>query len=168
MPNMGQVINSHNSKISAQNNPQPDPPGCNCRGGVGSCPVRGVCQTTGVVYQATVTREDNGEEETYTGLTSRSFKDRYYEHTQDINSETRKGTTLSNYIWKLKKNNIKHSLSWKILARRKDFNPATRRCNLCIREKYCIIFQPEGASLNSRSELFATCRHRKKLLLENT
>ena len=65
MPNMGQVINSHNSKISAQNNPQPDPPGYNCREGLASCPVRGVRQTTG---------EDNGEVETYTGLTSRSFK----------------------------------------------------------------------------------------------
>ena len=39
---------------------------------------------------------------------------------------------------------------------------------LCIREKYFIIFQPEGASLNSRSELFTTCRHRKKQLLANT
>ena len=38
--------------------------------------------------------------------------------------------------------------------------------NLCLREKFCIIFKPEGASLNGRSELFSTCRHR--LLLDNT
>ena len=93
---------------------------------------------------------------------------RLYEHTQDINNEKRNGTSLSNYIWKLKKQNIKHKISWKILSRRKSFNPATRRCNLCLREKFCIIFKPEGASLNSRSELFSTCRHRKTLLLENT
>ena len=168
MPNMGQAISRHNNRISAENQPQPDPPGCNCRGGPNSCPVKGACQTQGVVYQATVVREDQGKTETYTGLTSRHFKDRLYEHTQDFNNEKRTGTTLSNHIWKLKNQKINHTISWKILARSKPFNPATRKCNLCIREKYYIIFKPEGATLNSRSELFSTCRHRKKLLLENT
>ena len=37
-----------------------------------------------------------------------------YEQTQDINNEKRNGTSLSNYIWKLKKQNIKHKISWKI------------------------------------------------------
>ena len=168
MPNMGQAISRHNNRIAAENQPQPDPPGCNCRGGPNSCPVKGACQTQGVVYQATVVREDQGKTETYTGLTSRHFKDRLYEHTQDFNNEKRTGTTLSNHIWKLKNQKINHTISWKILARSKPFNPATRKCNLCIREKYYIIFKPEGATLNSRSELFSTCRHRKKLLLENT
>ena len=168
MPNMGQVINNHNTKISAQSQPEPTPPGCNCKNGPATCPVDGVCQTRGVVYQATVVREDNNITETYTGLTARPFKDRLYEHTQDMNNENRKGTSLSKYVWKLKKQNIRHNVSWKILSRRTSFNPATKRCNLCLREKFCIIFKPEGASLNSRSELFSTCRHRKTLLFENT
>ena len=167
MPNMGQVISSHNTKISAQSQTQSPPPGCNCRYGPEACPVDGACQTRGVVYQATVTREDNNKSETYTGPTARTFKDRLYEHTQDINNEKRKGTSLSNYVWKLKKQNVRHNITWKILSRRKSFNPATRRCNLCLREKFCIIFKPEGASLNSRSELFSTCRHRKKHLIFN-
>ena len=50
--------------------------------------------------------------------------------------------------------------TWKILAKGNSFNPATRECDLCLKEKFCIIFQPEGASLNDTSELFATCRHR--------
>ena len=70
--------------------------GCNCQGGLNSCPVDGACQTKGVVYQATVLREDNGIKETYTGLTSRHFKDRYYKHRQNFNSEAREGTSLSN------------------------------------------------------------------------
>ena len=108
------------------------------------------------MYQASVTREDNGRTETYTGLTARSFKERLYEHTQDINNKKRQGTSLSNYVWKLKKQNVRHKISWKILSSRTSFNPATRRCNLCLREKFCIIFKPEGASLNSRSELVST------------
>ena len=98
MPNIGQVISSYNTKISAQSQTQSPPPGCNCRYGPAACPVDGACQTRGVVYQATVTREDNNKSETYPGLTARTFKDRLYEHTQDINNEKRKGTSLSNYV----------------------------------------------------------------------
>jgi hypothetical protein len=58
------------------------------------------------VYQATVEREDNNTSETYTGLTSRRFKDRYYEHRQDMADMNRKGTSLSNHIWKLKTNTM--------------------------------------------------------------
>ena len=45
------------------------PPHCNCRD-KSSCPVPGRCATTNVVYQATVTREDQGTSTTYTGLAS--------------------------------------------------------------------------------------------------
>ena len=69
---------------------------------VPTCPVGGECQVKGVVYQATVTREDNGKKETYTGLTSRRFKDRWYEHTQDISHQKREGKSLDHYVWKLK------------------------------------------------------------------
>ena len=37
-----------------------------------------------------------------------------------------------------------------------------------MKEKLYIIFRPEGATLNAQSELYGSCRHRKKLLLENT
>ena len=165
---MGQVISKHNSKVARQEHGQPTPAGCNCRGGVANCPVDGACLTQGVVYQATVTREDNQAKETYTGLTARPFKSRLYEHRQDFNSRKREGTTLSKFIWKLKDQNIPHKLEWKLLLRSQSFNPSTKQCSLCLREKYCIIFQPEGATLNSRSEIFSTCRHRLKPLLTNT
>ena len=58
-------------------------------------------------------------------------------------------------------------IKWKIIDRGKRFNPSTRKCNLCLKEKYHIIFQPSSASLNKRSELFSTCRHRLQQLLEN-
>ena len=103
MPNMGQVINRHNAKIvklPAQETILP----CNCQQGPQSCPVDGACQTRGVVYQATVST-DTGKVETYTGLTSRRFKDRYYEHTSDIKHQDNEGTSLSNHVWKLKNSN---------------------------------------------------------------
>ena len=64
--------------------------------------------------------------------------------------------------------NENYEVKWSIIDRAKEFNPDTKKCRLCIKEKYYIIFQPECASLNDRSELFSTCRHRKKKLLANT
>ena len=163
--NMGQMINRHNAKIVNIQAQDVIPP-CNCQQGPQSCPVDGTCQTWGVVYQASVTT-DTGKLETYTGLTSRRFKDRYYEHTSDMKHEENEGTSLSNHVWKLKKANVPHTITWKILNRAQSYNPSTRRCNLCIREKFNIMFRPEGATLNNRSEFFSTCRHRLKPLLEN-
>ena len=154
MPNMGQAINKHNSKIAKQGEEQQPTPGCNCRGGVPTCPVGGACQTEVVVYQDTVTREDNNTAETYTGLTSRRFKDRWYEHTQDISHQKREGTGLSHFVWKLKEKDVPHKIEWKLLMKSQSFNTSRRTCYLCLKEKFCIMFRPEGASLNSRSEFF--------------
>ena len=38
--------------------------------------------------------------------------------------------------------------------------------SLCLKEKFYIIFNPAGASLNQRTELFSVCRHRQDMLLE--
>ena len=129
--------------------------------------MEGACTTKGVIYQATVTRADNGKQETYTGLTSRRFKDRYYEHTGDFKHRDRDGTGLSEYVWKLKDQDTPYNLSWKILTRRQSFDPSRMKCDLCLTEKYFILFHPEGATLNKRSEFFATCRHRLQPLLAN-
>ena len=109
-----------------------------------------------------------GALETYTGLTSREFKTRLYEHHSDFNNQTREGTSLSNFIWKLKSDRIPYTINWKILMRSQSFNPSNKTCSLCLKEKYCIMFRPEGATLNARSEFFSTCRHRLKPLLKNT
>ena len=117
MPNMSQNLAKHNAKV-CKNQEQDPLPACNCRGGPTVCPLGGACQTRSVVYQATVLREeDNSTSETYTGLTSRRFKDRYYEHRQDMASRNRKGTSLSNYVWKLKTTPTPFTISWKILSK---------------------------------------------------
>ena len=164
MPNMSQIISSHNSKVKCDQTQEPKSPlALQLQGGGGlqKCPVNGACQTVGVIYQATVTRNDDGSTETYTGLTSRRFKDRIYEHTSDMNNQKNKGTTLSNHVWKLKQQNKGFETKWKILSRGRSFNPSTRQCNLCLKEKYFIMFKP------NRSEFFSTCRHKTKPLLHS-
>ena len=168
MPNMKQILSKHNAKVAKPQQDQQPPPGCNCRGGAANCPLDGACQTKGLIYEAEVTRGDYNTKEYYTGLTDRSFKVRYDEHNSDFRNQARKGTCLSKYVWKLKRENVPYSISWKIIARGRGFNPTTRSCQVCLKEKYLIMFRPEGATLNSRDEFFSTCRHRLKRLLSKT
>ena len=132
---------------------------------MGECPLDGKCLSHSVVYQATVT-DENSKIETYTGLTKNTFKKRFYKHRDSFKvKDPENSTTLSTHIWKLKESNKQFHVKWSIIGKAQSFNPVTKRCNLCLKEKYNIIFQPEGASLNQRSEFFSTCRHRMNGLL---
>ena len=46
-----------------------------------SCPLSNKCLTASVVYQATVTRSDKNEKQTYVGHTEGEFKTRFNNHT---------------------------------------------------------------------------------------
>ena len=96
----------------------------------------------------------------------------------------RYSTSLSKYVRELKDQSIDYMLEWTIIARAQSHiladlgfevlkpkypggggstpppSPA-----ICLKENYCIMFQPEGSTLNSIYELYNTCRHRPKLLL---
>ena len=97
---------------------------------------------------------------------SHTFKKRYYSHRQSFNGRNlQHSTTLSSHIWNLKDKNLNYNVKWNTIDRAPRFNPVTKKCRLCLKEKYYIIFQPEGAKLNERSELFSTCRHRTRDLL---
>ena len=164
--NLARTINSHNSKILSP--PKEDnPKECNCRKNT-VCPVQGKCLQEGVVYQATVKRED-GITDTYIGLTATSFKVRWTNHKSNFRTRNPKNkTALSKHIWKLQDQNVQYEISWKIVSRARPFNHVTGVCNLCIREKYFIIFKPEMASLNLRDEIAGPCLHKQKELLKKS
>ena len=73
---MQNVISVHNKAIlekQSQTNITDASTECNCRQNV-SCPLSGKCLTQSVVHQATVTREDTAEENTYVGHTGANSK----------------------------------------------------------------------------------------------
>lgn len=136
---------------------------CNCRRKA-ECPMSGDCLSAGIIYQATV--DVSGGKETYIGLTETTFKTRYANHKMSFNHEKhRHNTELSKYIWQLKERDKAYSITWRILARASPYNPATKRCNLCIAEKYFIIYKHTMGTLNKRDELTSTCRHAGKYSL---
>ena len=133
------------------------------------CPLEGACLTEGVIYEAKVTRLDNNTSEFYTGVTVNTFKQRYYGHSYDFRHRSQRTSLCpSSHISDLKDAGVNYNLFWKIIARSRGFNPTTRFCQACLKEKYYIMFRPEGETHNNRSKFYNTCRHRKKLLLENT
>lgn len=163
-PNMKQIIDGHNkatirnAKTSEDSRPQRL---CNCRN-ENECPLGGQSE---VVYQATVdTRE---ETETYVGLTATDFKTRWRNHRMSFNHKRqRNDTELSKYLWELKEKRVDYLISWKIIARARSYSNATKRCNLCLTEKFFILSYPHEASLNKRSEIISNCRHRRKYILK--
>ena len=108
-------------------------------------------------------------EENYAGLTADTFKLCHGNHKKSFKNENDSTeTTLSVCIWKLKSENIDFNINWKIIDRGKSFSPVSKTCQLCTKEKFLIIFNPELASLNTRNELGSNCRHKSKLLLKNS
>ena len=124
-----------------------------------NCPLPGACNQEGVIYQAEITNS-NGDSETYVGL-AKNFKRRYYKHMRSINKPSSdNSSTFSTYYLKEENMGRNPQIKWTILEKNiPHYNPVTKKCQLCIREKYNILFKPELCSLNSRQELFAHCRH---------
>ena len=112
-------------------------------------------------------RLDTMECESYTGLIASTFKRRYYGHNSSFNNKNSRQTTLSRHCWNLKDNNIQFERKWSILAHAKPYNPVTKTCRLCLKEVYYILYKPETASLNSKSEVFGWCKHRQRWTLAN-
>ena len=104
----------------------------------------------------------------YIGCTDGPFKTRYANHKQSFkNYKHSSATTLSNYIWTLKKCQKDYKVSWEILSKAVPYFCGTRKCDLCLTEKVLIATADPSPLLNSRAELISKCRHRNKYLLMN-
>jgi len=166
MPNIKQHIDSHNKRILKNTNQENTTnKTCNCRRPA-DCPLNGNCLTANNIYQATVTRHDNNTDETYIGICATDFKTRYRNHkTSFTHSDKRNQTELSKHIWTLKDSDIDYTIHWKTLRQAKPYTSNTKKCYLCLTEKYYIICKPNLCTLNRRNELASVCRHRRSYLL---
>ena len=171
MPNIASIINKHNKKLlrqAAPNNNTNNSRKCNCRVKA-NCPMKGHCLESNIIYQATVTNTTNNKRETYIGLTGTDFKTRYNNHMHSFRHVRNKNATeLSKYVWKLKDDNINYNIDWKIISKAATNYNSKNTCNLCIKEKYYIIYCNHMASLNERQGIISTCRHMSKYMLNSS
>ena len=168
MPNVASIIKTHNNQVlkSRPTEPSQQKKLCNCRQ-PSDCPLNGECLASGIVYKATVTAGGKGEKH-YIGLSEGAFKQRYSNHLLSIRHERYSNRTeLSKYIWDLNREGTSFSISWSICKRASAYSSGSKRCQLCLAEKLCIITADRESMLNKRSELVSTCQHRSKFLLSN-
>ena len=111
-----------------------------------------------------ITTKFSNKDETYTGCT-KDFKTRCQAHLRSFENIKNKQTTLSSYVWSLKHASTPYTIRWSHRARGRPYNPSTGVCRLCLLEKYFILFEQDGASLNQRDEFFGHCFHKKPQLL---
>ena len=163
---MKSIISSHNKKLLNDTNPHKKAKkDCNCR--EPPCPLGDKCQTSAMVYIATVDPDDA----LYVGATEDTFKLRYGNHKKSFNNKKYGNETkLSNHVWDLKKQEITPTVSFKTLELSQPYMPGSRRCALCTAEKTQIQRHTKcfpRKCLNSRTELINTCRHRARWKLKN-
>lgn len=166
MPNMSSIVNSHNQKV-LNNNQESQTRKCNCKTKE-ECPLQGECLSQSLVYRAHITNDKDNNHANYIGLTEHSFKDRLYKHRNSLRYRSKiNATELSKYIWNLRDNNVDNAkIKWSVLDRAPAFKNGAKRCDLCLTEKFHIIFQ-KFPLLNKRNELLSSCRHVNKHLLCN-
>ena len=95
--------------------------------------------------------KNDGTSEKYIGLTSMTFKASLGVHNNSFKDIEANQTSLSNHIWELKNKKETPKIKWKIVDRAKPFSPVTGKCQLCTKEKYYILFDPEWATMNSKN-----------------
>ena len=104
----------------------------------------------------------------YTGATETKFKIRQSNHNQTFKNPGRRNETkLANYIWDLKEENKSFQISWKLHRQSVPYQCGSRKCDLCLSEKYDILKSDPKTSINKRSEILNYCRHRAKFKLKN-
>ena len=165
MENMSSIIKNHNRKI-AEKREDTTQKSCNCRK-KDQCPLIGNCQSTCMIYKATVTT-DTKDTKLYFGLTETSFKSRFANHKYSFNHKKHENSTeLSKYIWNLKQKGQVYNIDWSIVTKATPYTNATKRCDLCVTEKLCIINADKNNLLNKRTELVSKCRHENKFYIMN-
>ena len=165
LPSMSSIISSHNKNVlyPIQNNTTKT---CNCRN-KNACPLNGNCLDSQVVYKCHIKTNNTDDGAHYIGLTANTFKQRWSGHNSDFRHEKNANSTrLSNHIWELKNKQITPIMSWEIIDHARPYVNGSKKCNLCLTEKYHIITSDLNL-VNKRSELISKCRHVNKYLLKN-
>ena len=149
MKNLNSIISLHNKSLLKKQ--KQDVQLCNSRNQI-NCPLQGMYLTKSIIYQAIVKYKENVK--FYIGHSETACKERYRNQIKDFNSiKYRNNTELPKFIWKLKEENKKFTVNWKILKRIKQCTD-NGKWNLCLNEKLLIINSIHDENLlNIRSEL---------------
>ena len=164
---MGSIIKSHNKKLTnAENKRTKD---YNCRKKE-ECHLEGKCRSKDIIYKCVVTVTGHPRK-VYLGTAEGDFKQRYYNHKKYLkieNMQTRHHYQNTSGKRKINTINTTPNLMWCTVKSVPGYSNISKRCMLCLHEKYEILNYPDQEELlNKRSELVSKCQHFNKFLLSN-
>ena len=126
-----------------------------------------ICLAQAIVYKASVTTPTHKTPKVYFGATELPFKFRSRNHKQSFNNPNRRNDTqLAKHIWELKEKGSDFQIKWEVQRQCSPYQCGSRRCDLCLSEKYVILLHNDRDLLNKRSELMSSCRHRAKFKMK--
>ena len=164
-PNMKSIISNQNKHLLKGKPNDQAIRTCNCRS---ECPLpgNGDCRSSSVIYKTTISSENSTK--VYIGSTESDVKIRIANHKHSFRNATlRNATRLSTYVHELQDQEKQFNVKWEIQAKSTPYQCGTRRCNLCIAEKFEILRSDPTVTLNTRSEIANKCRHSSKFKLRN-
>ena len=96
----------------------------------------------------------------YNGLTENTFKDRFYKHRNSFKYESKANSTeLFKHFWEIKRKGMeKIIMHWSVIDHAKRYQNRSKRCNLCLTERYHILTSPVNL-INKKLELVSKCRY---------
>ena len=125
------------------------------------------CRAENIVYKC-VASVHGYPNKVYLGTAEGDFKQRFYNHRMSFNNEGHStDTTLSKYVWEIKRKlKIMPSLKWYIIKSVPAYSNISKKCQLCLQEKFEILIYPNpNELLNKTSELTSKCCHVNTFLL---
>ena len=146
MKNMSRIIKTHNESViqKSEENTTRSAKTCNCRK-PNLCPLMENCLVKSIIYKATVTTDNDSK--SYIGLCETDFKSRWNNHKSSFKHEhKRKETALSKHVWDLKDNKTNFNIKWSILKKTYPYTNVSKKCHLCLWEKYFIITADKSTS----------------------
>ena len=92
------------------------------------------------------------------------FKDRFGNHKKSFNHVKHKNDTeLSKEFWEVKKREGTPKITCKIIAIYYSYKPNSRRCFLCLHEKFKTAAHTGDKLLNERAEIISTSRKKEQV-----
>ena len=118
------------------------------------------------MYQCNLKENNTSVRVNYSSLTENTFKDRFYKHHGFFKYESKRiPQNYQNISGKMKRKGIeKPIMHWSVIDYAKSYQNESKRCDLCLTEKYYILTSPVNL-INKRSELVSNCRHENKFYL---
>ena len=118
--------------------------------------MEGRSQTPLLVYEAKVNSIEGSKR--YIGQTAVTFKFRWNNHKHSFNQAyKRHSTSLSSYIWQLKRRKINNDISWVTRSLAKPMDRGGKSFNLFLTEKTIIAGYKDDRYLNKRNEVMTRC-----------